>query len=637
MGQPPSPSQPPEPRNNTRRFNNNNNNNNNNARASATSYSRRDLEEDMETADYFSDDNSESNNDNNNNGWCCRSSKQVDNDDDGLTPQQRKRKCAVRMMVVYIAVALIIFVGVVLWRMGIIFSSVDQSFASIQTNSAPQKGYDEQGRMLCNGHHLNCFRRANEIMYATMHNAMSSRADGFLAYNHLYPLEDALAAGFRGLTIDSCDCGRVGIQLCHGLCLAGFRRPVPTLEAIVKFMTANPHEVVIIEIQVGEESLGPLFTELQEVEGLSDLVYQHPSYTNSSQEGEEAELPWPKLSEMIELNQRLILFAHDDIACEEGSCPAGVHNTYDFSFETPFEQKGLEELMRVDLTCSVSRGWSNSDFVVSNHFATDARGLPDIDIAAEVNSASNLQERLDYCQEKFSTLYMNDVINLLVVDFWNVGDTLSVVDAYNQQLPPKTEAPTEMPSVAPTPTPEPSVAPPATTIDNIADTLVSLVPTSLAPILVSTAVPTKVPAQVSTASPTTSATTAATAAATSATTSTPITAMTTSIPTYSSVSSVLDSILTTEEETEEVAATVVPTSSDSVLPGSLLPLLDESNTAATTASPTDTINVINTGEGSSSVLELAEEAPEGGDEDSTLSNSDNDHSFAMPEKESPAP
>ena len=592
----------------SRRFQNNNNNN---ARSSA-SYSRRDLEEDMETADYFSDDNSEidANNHNNASSWCCRSSKQVhDNNDqddgDGLTPQQRKRKCAVRMMIVYMAVALIIFVGVVLWRMGIIFSSVDQSFASLETNRAQQPGYDSQGRMLCNGHHLNCFRRANEIMYATVHNAMSSRADGFLAYNNLYPLEDALAAGFRGLTIDSCDCGRVGIQLCHGLCLAGFRRPVPTLEGIVAFLNDHPHEVILVEIQVGGESLGPLFAELEEVVGLSDLVYQHPSNRKNNnnnnksakEEEEEEYIPWPKLSELIEMNQRLIIFAHDDITCEEGSCPAGVHNTYDFSFETPFEQKGLEELMRVDLTCSVSRGWSNSDFIVSNHFATDARGLPDVDIAAEVNSAANLQERLDYCQEKFSTIYKNDVINLLVVDFWNVGDTLSVVDAYNRQLPPKTQAPTEMPSVAPTPTPKPSAGPPAPTSDSDSN--------------ISTAVPTKESVQVSTASPTASATIAATGVATTAATITPTTGTTTNNPTYSTASSMLDSVLTTEEENEEVVATVVPTSSDSVLPESTLPLLDEISTntlTTTTASPTDTINVINTGE-EVSVLELAEEAP----------------------------
>ena len=52
-------------------------------------------------------------------------------------------------------------------------------------------------------------------------------------------------------------------------------------------------------------------------------------------------------------------------------------------------------------------------------------------------------------------------MNLLVVDFWNVGDTLSVVMNYGQQLPPKTEAPTNMPSLAPTPTPELSTAPSA--------------------------------------------------------------------------------------------------------------------------------------------------------------------------------
>ena len=71
----------------------------------------------------------------------------------------------------------------------------------------------------------------------------------------------------------------------------------------------------------------------------------------------------------------MIVFAHNDLGCEEdGNCPFGVHATYDYAFETPFAQRGASQLMDVDETCSVSRGWSNADFVISNHFAANDQG-----------------------------------------------------------------------------------------------------------------------------------------------------------------------------------------------------------------------------------------------------------------------
>ena len=275
-----------------------------------------------------------------------------------------KRQFGKRLMIAWVSVAGTVFLGVVLWKNGLIFHSNDASVSAIQGASSTS-GFDDEGNMLCNGLALNCHRRANEIMYATVHNAMSSRDDNFLAFNNLLPLESALAAGFRGLTLDSCDCERIGIQLCHGVCIAGFRRPIATFTAIVDFLKEHEHEVVVVEIEAGDNSLGPLFDVLQEVPGLLDLMYQHPG----------ADTKWPKLKDMVEMDQRLIVFAHNDIGCEEeGKCPLGVHSTFDFAFETPFNQRGATQLMNVDESCSVSRGWSNSDWVISNHFATNDQG-----------------------------------------------------------------------------------------------------------------------------------------------------------------------------------------------------------------------------------------------------------------------
>lgn len=57
-------------------------------------------------------------------------------------------------------------------------------------------------------------------------------------------------------------------------------------------MNNNKNEVVIIEVQVGAESFQPFYEELVQVEGLTELMYQHPNRST----------PWPLISELVENN-----------------------------------------------------------------------------------------------------------------------------------------------------------------------------------------------------------------------------------------------------------------------------------------------------------------------------------------------
>jgi len=145
----------------------------------------------------------------------------------------------------------------------------------------------------CNGLASNCFRRVNEIMYPTLHNAMASLENQFvIAYNHLYSLEDALEMGFRGLMMDTCVCTGLGAQLCHSTCAIGYRRPVVVLESIVDFLNQNENEIVIIELQVGEGSFELFYDKMQEVENLTSYMYNHPYRT----------APWPIINDLIANN-----------------------------------------------------------------------------------------------------------------------------------------------------------------------------------------------------------------------------------------------------------------------------------------------------------------------------------------------
>ena len=93
----------------------------------------------------------------------------------------------------------------------------------------------------CNGLGNICDMPFNDILFPTVHNSMSTVEDGFPSLfgqgaNHKYSLERALEAGYRGLSIDVCNCGsdEDRYQLCHGICDLAPRDPVEVFRSIVE-------------------------------------------------------------------------------------------------------------------------------------------------------------------------------------------------------------------------------------------------------------------------------------------------------------------------------------------------------------------------------------------------------------------
>ena len=75
----------------------------------------------------------------------------------------------------------------------------------------------DNDKQCCNGLESNCDLLLNEILFATIHNAMH---DDLPLQNHNKPLEDALEAGYRGLQLDLCECGNK-LVFCHSSCNIG--------------------------------------------------------------------------------------------------------------------------------------------------------------------------------------------------------------------------------------------------------------------------------------------------------------------------------------------------------------------------------------------------------------------------------
>lgn len=203
------------------------------------------------------------------------------------------------------------FIGIAMWQIGDFHGIAD-------SHSSPIPPWSKDSTIQrCNGLASNCGWRVNEIMFPAVHNAMSSRNNGFLGWNNLLSLEvrssrfssdlfeglsilnspcylgqDALESGYRALFIDSCDCPLFGVVLCHDVCAVGHRKVKPVFTAIIDFMKRNPGEVVILELEIGGDTLFKLFDIVLKIPGFADLMYIHPGL----------DVEWPFMKDMIENN-----------------------------------------------------------------------------------------------------------------------------------------------------------------------------------------------------------------------------------------------------------------------------------------------------------------------------------------------
>jgi hypothetical protein len=157
---------------------------------------------------------------------------------------------------------------------------------------------NDQDMDCCNGLDSICDLGVDDILYATVHNAMASFEDGFLfGPNHRYNLESALEAGYRGINLDVCNCGGV-YQFCHGGCSFGSRDIDEVFTNINTFMDENPTEVVVITIQMNSKvdqavDLAELYAFMTAVPGFSEKFYEHPNLIDD----------WPTLRGVIESNK----------------------------------------------------------------------------------------------------------------------------------------------------------------------------------------------------------------------------------------------------------------------------------------------------------------------------------------------
>jgi hypothetical protein len=299
----------------------------------------------------------------------------------------------------------------------------------------------------CNGHPELCDRRVDEVAFAGAHNSMSNTTiSDWMFPHHQAKIDQQLEDGIRVLLVDvhrgfpgaariktdlvgekitqerlSETLGPEGVEaaerirnrlvgvdeehpklyLCHGFCELGAYEFEPVLRTIRDFMVGNPSEVLIMVLEdyVTIEELTAAFAS----SGLDQMVYRGPAP------------PWPTLRELIDSEQRLIVFTESGNPGVEWLRPTiGNIQETPYHFVTPAE-----------FSCRPHRGGTTGSLYQLNHWI-QTTPAPKLSNAVLVNAFDVLMPRArQFVRER------GHIPNIVAVDFYGTGDVFAVVDSLN--------------------------------------------------------------------------------------------------------------------------------------------------------------------------------------------------------------
>jgi hypothetical protein len=133
------------------------------------------------------------------------------------------------------------------------------------------------------------------------------------------------------------------------------------------------------------------------------LVYTH-----------QADEDWPTLGQLIEADQRLVVFSE-----VEAAAPAWNHPAFRFIQDTPFLARSVE-----DLSCDRARGETSATLFLMNHWVS--RTAPDRADAQTINAREAIVGRARACETARGQLP-----DFVAVNFFSLGDLLGAVDELN--------------------------------------------------------------------------------------------------------------------------------------------------------------------------------------------------------------
>ena len=221
------------------------------------------------------------------------------------------------------------------------------------TGCSPTSGASAD-RIACNGGAGNCDRAYDDVSVICTHNAYSNEEDGFWlpTPNQKYSFERQLDDGVRCMMLDTyMEQGEP--SLCHAHCGLGATPWIPMLQSVDEWLEENPGSVLsfILEPYITETETEQALRDA----GIFDRVYHHTGPPGT---------PWPTLRQLLETDQRLVVFTADAAANDTWHL-----NWTRFGWETPFDDPTF--------TCADGRGdptVTEHQVFILNHYVLCSTG-----------------------------------------------------------------------------------------------------------------------------------------------------------------------------------------------------------------------------------------------------------------------
>ncbi|MBL4704535.1 MAG: hypothetical protein JKY54_08435 [Flavobacteriales bacterium] len=269
----------------------------------------------------------------------------------------------------------------------------------------------------CNLHNELCGKRFDEVSFLMTHNAHTNMNDfSSLAANQDGNITAQLNAGIRGIGLKVyntsgsatawlfCSGAPDDLYLYHGDPTFGCETFQGALQEIKAFYDANPKEVIPITIE-GDAPPSEVMAAFA-AEGMD--IYMHE---------QDFSQPWPLIQDMMDNNQRLVVFMNDGASTDPFP---KIHDMWNFIYDTDYDHQSSGTF-----DCEKFRGNdSTGTLFTMNHFITDIS--PQQGDAAVINYVDFLLPRARSCWT-----YNDHIPNFIMIDFWNTSNPLESIDSLN--------------------------------------------------------------------------------------------------------------------------------------------------------------------------------------------------------------
>lgn len=293
-----------------------------------------------------------------------------------------------------------------------------------QVDVAPEGGAaPTHPKPLCNGWAQLCGRPYDRVTYPVAHAAMANSTSFWS-----YPAQDKnlraqLDDSIRGLMLEVHD--QEGVPtLCFDDCAEGQAPLGPELSRVAAFLTDNPGEVVTLFID-NRVPAADIARALDDAELAPHLYRGEPRQ------------PWPTLNELIEREQRLVVFLADN-----ADAPSGYLSLRDNVRATSDGRRASR-----DLDCSTVSGSADAPLVLlmqtlaaplansdgaggAGGAAGTNPGRPSAELAGTVNRDPFFSERVALCSDA-----LGRAPTFIAVDFYDQSDVIGVTQRASGLLP----------------------------------------------------------------------------------------------------------------------------------------------------------------------------------------------------------